>query len=86
MGYNLLRLSRLTDDLEYQDRYDKIIEAFGGRINKGPNHFAYLLRSLMLRETGTKDLIIVVSGKVELAETLKEYEKEHGIFYLADYR
>jgi hypothetical protein len=81
MASNLLRLSRLSDNLKYQDSFDKILEAFADRINKGSSYFTYLLKSLIHRESGTKDLLIVVSGINELTETLKEYrDRSLGYF------
>jgi uncharacterized protein YyaL (SSP411 family) len=73
MAHNLLKLSRLTDELQYQSRYDLLIAAFGGSIKKKPSYFAYLLGSLIHRESGTKDLVIVVKDDQERIETLTTY-------------
>jgi uncharacterized protein YyaL (SSP411 family) len=58
---NLLRLSRLTGNTEYQDRYDELLRAFSGDISRSPSAFPQFLIAIDFATGPSKE--IVVAGK-----------------------
>ncbi len=86
MALNLLRLSRLTDNLEYQNQYDALIKRFGSHINKGPSFSCYMLLSLLHRQEGTQDLVIAVPEGHDLSDVLEHNRLKSLRYFTFDIR
>lgn len=70
-AYNLLRLSRLTEDQRLQDLSRRQLEAFGGSVTEAPSYYSFFLLAVLLDGTPPVDLhILTPAGKTGDEEML----------------
>lgn len=85
-AFNIIRLARLTEDMELEMRAEKVFGAFGGTIKHNPSSYSFIMTALLFYQIGTE--VIVIAGEKEEAKTvkfLKEINKEylpHSVFIL----
>jgi uncharacterized protein YyaL (SSP411 family) len=86
MALNLIKLSRLTDDLSYQETLDQLLKAFGSKVKKGPSYFAYLLMSAYQRIEGTSDLVVALPSESDKQDVISALHRSEEQFFTVDVR
>ena len=72
MAYNLIRLSRLTNKREYEDKGVKTLESYFQVLENYPSSHSFSLLALDLVLNGTSELVVVPSEGEKHEEALKE--------------
>ncbi len=72
LAMTLLLLSRLTDSQMMEKDVTGLLKSFGKKVAKGPSYFTYMMKSQLLMETGTKDLVIALPSDVTEKEIPKK--------------
>ena len=72
---NLLKLSRLTGNLKYQDYFDKAVQGMAKYLNSGAMYHTFVIQGMLYREMGTKDLVISADDN-DLESVLNNHRKE----------
>ena len=70
MAMNLLQAYLLTEELEYKELLDVMIESFSYDLNNYKQHASYLMRVVKLLATGTKELKVYLPNKDHKKEAL----------------
>lgn len=78
-AYNIIRLARLTENLELEKKAEEIFNAFGGTIKHNPSSYSFMMTALLFYEIGTQ--VIVIAGEKGESVTLK-FIKEINENYL----
>ncbi len=58
-AYVLVRLARLTGDVAFEDRAEKLMAAFSGDIRRGPSAYSFMMMALELAAGASRELVIV---------------------------
>jgi uncharacterized protein len=68
--FNLLRLSRLTDNQEFRKRAEKVLHHYQGLFASMPDQFAHLIEALDFASAKSVEIVLVRSGDSERAKEL----------------
>lgn len=69
-AYNIIRLARLTENMELENKAEKLFNAFGGTLRQNSSSYSFMMIALSFYLVGTKE--IVIAGEKEEPKT-KEF-------------
>jgi hypothetical protein len=85
---NFLRLAKLAEDEQLFEKAEKQFEFFGGRVEKNPNAYSYLLMGLLFFQNDGKEIVIVgeddQSETEEMLDILREQFTPFSVVHLKD--
>ncbi|MEA4826805.1 MAG: thioredoxin domain-containing protein, partial [Clostridium sp.] len=67
---NILRLGKLTGDLELEERVKKMFKVFGGRVKEIPTAYSYFMIGVLYSNISGKDIVIAGEQNNHDAKTL----------------
>jgi uncharacterized protein YyaL (SSP411 family) len=75
MSHNLIRLARITGNIEYEDIAKQTLKTFSDEISKMPSNHAFSLIALDLILNGTFELIVIPENQPETFNFLMELKQ-----------
>lgn len=75
---NMLRLSRITGDMELEEKSNTIFHTFGGIVEENPNSYSFLLMALLFSIVPSKE--IVISGRTDDSDVQAMLDEVNGRF------
>jgi len=76
MAYNLIRLARITGNIEYENIAKQTLKAFSDEISKMPSNYAFSLIALDLILKGTFELVVIPENRAEAFNFLIELNND----------
>jgi len=76
MAYNLIRLARLSGNIEFENIAKKTLKAFSDEISKMPSNYAFSLIALDLILKGTFELIVIPENRAQIDNLLIELKQK----------
>ncbi|GKX28812.1 thioredoxin domain-containing protein [Vallitalea longa] len=81
-AYCLVKLSRLTGDLSYEEKANKIIKVFSNKIKSYPRYYTFLLLVIMENTKSGKDIVICGNkDDLEIKLFIKEINKHFNSYF-----
>ncbi|MBC7765273.1 MAG: thioredoxin domain-containing protein [Hyphomonadaceae bacterium] len=77
MAYNFMRLARLTGQVQYEQKANQIMDAFGGQISNFPRGYTHAISAFLYTQAKSKEIVVVADQPSQLASEMLNLCRKH---------